>query len=254
MKLLLTVIAVCCVTIVQPLTRQVGGKDVSVRQYPFMAAIAYARQLIGNGAIITPKWILTSASAVYLSPPSEYNIVLGATDFYGHAKWFEVWNIFKHPEFVGWDNNIAMVLIRGHVQYSDTIQPIDIGMLWPETIEVTMLSYGRNEDDTTHLRGATYTLISDNIECVSLLKEYMAKEIIWQQHGFCLIPPPGTQQGQWFNDAGAPIVAHGKLYAVFAFTEHEGGVNEGSVAMRVASYLGFIQSVMFRNISGLINN
>uniref|UniRef100_A0A182WL51 Peptidase S1 domain-containing protein n=1 Tax=Anopheles minimus TaxID=112268 RepID=A0A182WL51_9DIPT len=198
---------ICCTTTIRAQTRQIGGKDVSIQQYPFVAAIAYARQPIGNGAIIAPKWILTSASAVYYYPDNEYDVAVGATDFYGNAKWFKVWQIYKHTEFVGWDDNIAMVLIRGVIQYSDTVQPIDISTSFPDTIEVTMLSYGRNEDGTTHLRAATYTLISDNTDCISLLKADVAKEVIWKQNGFCMIPPPGTEQGQWFDDAGAPMVA-----------------------------------------------
>uniref|UniRef100_A0A182M0K1 Peptidase S1 domain-containing protein n=1 Tax=Anopheles culicifacies TaxID=139723 RepID=A0A182M0K1_9DIPT len=246
MKLCLIVASLCCFTIVRAQIRQVGAKDVSVQQYPFIAVISYARQLIGNGALIAPKWILTSASAVYSYPDSEYNVALGASDFYGSGKWYKVGQIFRHPEFVGWDYNIAMVLIRGKVQYTDTIQPIAIGTSFPETIEVTMLSYGQNEHNTTHLRGATYTLISDNTDCIRLLDEYMAKEMIWNRNGFCMIPPPGTIQGQWFNDAGAPMVAQGQLYAVFAFAEHEGGLNEGSVATRVASFHGWIQTIMSR--------
>ncbi|XP_035917487.1 chymotrypsin-1-like [Anopheles stephensi] len=246
MKLLLIVTCASFITFfARAQLRQVGGKDVSVRQYPFVAAIAYTRQLVGNGAIITPNWILTSASAVYHYPDSEYSIAVGTDDFHSPANWHEVSKIIRHPEFVGWDNNIAMVLVRDTVKYGDTVKPINIATNSPDTVEVTMLSYGKNEHSTTHLRAATYTLISDNVDCVGLLKESAAKEIIWRQHGFCLIPPPGTEQGQWYNDAGAPLVAHGELYAVFALAEHEGGLNEGSVAIRVASYLGWIQAVMF---------
>uniref|UniRef100_A0A182SWM1 Peptidase S1 domain-containing protein n=1 Tax=Anopheles maculatus TaxID=74869 RepID=A0A182SWM1_9DIPT len=173
MKLLLAVVSIVSfITIfAKAQTRQVGGKDVSARQYPFVAVIAFTRQLVGNGAIITPKWILTSASAVYHSPDSEYNIGLGTDDFHSKADWHEVLKVLRYPEFVGWDNNIAMVQLRGTIKYSDTVQPINIATTFPETVEVTMLSYGKNEHDTTHLRAATYTLISDNVDCVGLLKE-----------------------------------------------------------------------------------
>uniref|UniRef100_A0A182K3Q4 Peptidase S1 domain-containing protein n=1 Tax=Anopheles christyi TaxID=43041 RepID=A0A182K3Q4_9DIPT len=249
MKLFVLASFVCCFgRLAQAQLRQVGGKDVSVRQYPFVAAIAYERQLnIGNGAIITPSWIITSASAVSTLPDGSYDVALGTSDFYSVANWYQVQQIFRHPEFVGWDYNIALIQIRGRIVFSDTIQPITIGSSFPDAIEATMLSYGKNEHETTHLRSATYTLISDNVDCVRLLDEYRAKEVIWQQHGFCLIPPPGTEQGQWFNDAGAPLVTNGQLYAVFAFAEHEGGTNEGSVATRVASFAGWIQTTMFKN-------
>uniref|UniRef100_A0A182NJK4 Peptidase S1 domain-containing protein n=1 Tax=Anopheles dirus TaxID=7168 RepID=A0A182NJK4_9DIPT len=219
--------------------RQVGASDVSVRQYPFVAALTYTRQLAGNGAIIASRWVLTSASAVYATPDSEYDVAVGVDHLDARdGKWYQ---------FVGWDYNVALVLVRGDIQTGDTIQPIGLGTSVPETLEVKMVSYGKNNEGTTHLQEATYTLISDNVDCVGLLDEPVAKEVIWQKHGFCLIPPPGTEQGQWYNDAGAPMVASGELYALFAFSENEGGTNVGSVATRVSSFAGWIESTMANN-------
>uniref|UniRef100_A0A182QD79 Peptidase S1 domain-containing protein n=1 Tax=Anopheles farauti TaxID=69004 RepID=A0A182QD79_9DIPT len=228
--------------------RQVGATDVSVRQYPFMAALTYIRQLVGNGAIIAPRWILTSASAVYATPDSEYDVAVGVDDLDDrNGRWYQVQRIFRHPEFVGWDDNIALVLVRANIESTDTIQPITLGPAVPDTIEVKMLSYGKNNQDTTHLQEATYTLISDNVDCLRLLDESAAKDVILQKHGFCLIPPPGTEQGQWYNDAGAPMVADGMLYALFAFSENEGGLNVGAVATRITSFVGWIESIMANN-------
>ncbi|XP_041773533.1 trypsin-1-like [Anopheles merus] len=239
----------CLAALAKGQRRQIGGTDVSIVQYPFVVGILLQRTIIiGNGAILAPSWVLTSASAVFNTPDSEYSIATGSEDLFTPAAQYQVQRIFRHPEFVGWDYNVALVKVSGKIVFGDTVQPIAIATTEPETVnDATMLSYGKNEDGTAHLRSATYTLISDNDDCVRLLQEYQAKEVIWQHHGFCLIPPPGTQQGQWFNDAGAPLVADGQLYAVFAFAENEGGTNEGSVATRLTSFAGWIQSIMFSN-------
>uniref|UniRef100_A0A182K3Q5 Peptidase S1 domain-containing protein n=1 Tax=Anopheles christyi TaxID=43041 RepID=A0A182K3Q5_9DIPT len=240
---LLFVIAIQHSGPVQAQTRQIGGKDASIQQYPFMAAIAFARRLVGNGAIIAPRWILTSASAVYAPQDALFDVQVGADTFMGTGDWYEVLAIHKHPEFIGWDYNIALIHLKGPIQYSDTVKPIDLADTVVDQLEVTMLSYGNNEDSTQHLREATYTL-STNDECVSFLTDGLAQSMVIEQRGFCVRPVPGTEQGQWFNDAGAPIVASGKLYGLFAFSEDEGGVNEGSVGTRVTSFLDWIHSKM----------
>uniref|UniRef100_A0A182PPE6 Peptidase S1 domain-containing protein n=1 Tax=Anopheles epiroticus TaxID=199890 RepID=A0A182PPE6_9DIPT len=220
--------------------------DANIQEYPFVAAIAYAKQLKGNGAILSRDWILTSGGAVALLPDGEYDVLAGSNDFNKPAQWIRVWRILRHPEYVGWDYDIALVQAHGGIEFSQTVQPININPTFPETVDVTMLSYGANEHGTATLRKAPYTLISDNIDCIRLLREYKSKQIIWQRHGFCLIPPPGTERAQWSNDTGAPLVVGDQLFALFAYAEYEGVINGGSVAIRVTSFTDWIEKVIAR--------
>ncbi|XP_053674467.1 trypsin-like [Anopheles nili] len=227
--------------------RQIGGKDVTVQEFPFVVAITYERELCGHGAILDRRWILSSASSFYNQPYSEYNVAVATDDIEGDASWHEVDNVFLHPEWVGWDYNIALVKLKDEVTYSGTVQPINI----PNDdsnipLDVTMLSYGKNEDGTSHLRGATYTLKTDE-SCLSLLSNSASKDVITEGHGFCLIPPEGSEQGQYFSDAGAPVVKGDELYGVFAFSEDKGGVNKASVATRVRFFADWIQSSIANN-------
>ncbi|XP_035917172.1 chymotrypsin-1-like [Anopheles stephensi] len=240
-SVLFSLTCIACTVLAQ--RRQIGGRDTSIRQYPFMAAVAFARQLVGNGAIIAPRWILTSASAVYAPQDALFDVQVGADSFMGSGSWYEVLQIYRHPEFVGWDYNIALIHLKGPIKYSDTVQPIGLATTDTDYIDATMLSYGINEQETQHLREAAYTLSADD-ECVAFLTDWLAKEMITQHRGYCVRPFRGAQQGQWFNDAGAPVVANNLLYGVFAFAEDEGGINEGSVATRVISFADWIQRTM----------
>uniref|UniRef100_A0A182S7I9 Peptidase S1 domain-containing protein n=1 Tax=Anopheles maculatus TaxID=74869 RepID=A0A182S7I9_9DIPT len=234
---------ICLFCSVTAQNRQIGGTDVSIGQYPFMAAIAFARKLVGNGAIIMQRWILTSASAVYAPQDALFDVQVGADTFMGSGSWYEVLSIYRHPEFVGWDYNIALIHLKGPITYSDTVQPIALTTTDTDYIDVTMISYGINEQDTQHLRKAEYTLSADD-ECVAFLTDSLAKEMVTQHRGYCVRSFRGLQQGQWFNDAGAPLVANSLLYGLFAFAEDEGGINEGSVAVRVINFADWIHSTM----------
>uniref|UniRef100_A0A182PPE5 Peptidase S1 domain-containing protein n=1 Tax=Anopheles epiroticus TaxID=199890 RepID=A0A182PPE5_9DIPT len=226
--------------------RQIGGRDVPILEYPFMAAIAFQKQLAGNGAIIGPRWVITSASAVFAPTDSLFDVQVGADSFSGPGSWYEVRAIFKHPEFIGWDHNIALIHLKGPIKYSDTVQPIELADVFIEQFQVTMLSYGINENDSRHLREALYDASSNN-ECVQFLTDGLAKQMVMDQRGFCVRALPGTQQGQWYNDAGAPIVAYGKLHGVFAFAETEGGINQGAVGTRIYAFLDWIRATMAKH-------
>uniref|UniRef100_A0A182UXN0 Peptidase S1 domain-containing protein n=1 Tax=Anopheles merus TaxID=30066 RepID=A0A182UXN0_ANOME len=197
---------------------QIGGKDTGICLYPYMAAIEFAQKLVGNGAIVAQRYILTSASAVAKPHDSLYKVQLGADAFKGPGDLYEVHTIYKHPQYIGWDYNIALVHLKERIRYSDSVQPC----CWFRTAPMSTKG-------TMHLRDAIYTTSTD-AECVDSLTKGLSKEIIIQEHGFCVRSPPGAEQGQWADDAGAPIVADGKLYGVFAFSEQEGKTNVGSIA------------------------
>uniref|UniRef100_A0A182K3Q6 Peptidase S1 domain-containing protein n=1 Tax=Anopheles christyi TaxID=43041 RepID=A0A182K3Q6_9DIPT len=240
---LLFVTTVQCLGSAEAKRLEIGGKDTGILLYPFMAAIELAKKLIGNGAIIAQRYVLTSASAVLEPHYSLYKVQVGADTFQGTGDWYEVLTIYKHPEFIGWDYNIALIHLKDRIAFGDTVQSIPIADTFTNNLEVLMLSYGTNEDNTMHLREAICT-ISTGEDCVKFLTGGLSKDIVLQGHGFCVHGTPGTEQGQWPTDAGAPIVAAGKLYGVFAFTEDEGRVNVGSVGTSVSSFLEWIYETM----------
>ncbi|XP_049300085.1 trypsin-7-like [Anopheles funestus] len=205
-----------------------------------MAAIAYANQHVGNGAIINSKWILTSASAVFFVEEALYYVKVGADSFTSPGFWYEVFHIYRHPEFVGWDYNIALIQLKDNVRYTETVKPIALPGDDPEFFTGKLLSYGQNEHGTRHLREADYTIVADD-RCVNFLTDSSARQMIIDKQGYCLF---GHDQGQFYSDAGAPVVANDQLYGLFAFAEHHGGVNDGSVATRVFKFTTWIQEKM----------
>ncbi|XP_052898492.1 trypsin-7-like [Anopheles moucheti] len=220
--------------------RHIGGRNVAIKDFPFMAAISYANTHVGNGAIIHKRFILTSASAVYFLEESLYYVQVGTNQFLDYGTYYEVNHIHKHPEFVGWDYNIALIHLKGSIKYTDMVRPIALPDTDTATVTAQMLSFGLNEHGTHSLREADYRLTSDR-ECISSLTDWLAKRMISDLQGYCVFPIPGQEQGQFFSDAGAPLIVNGQLFGLFAFAEHHGGVNDGSVATRVFRFTTWIQ-------------
>ncbi|XP_053666187.1 chymotrypsin-1-like [Anopheles marshallii] len=248
MKVSLVFLSLVCIYYsrsAQAQLRHIGGKDVSINTYPFMAAISYAYNHVGNGAIIDTRWILTSASAVYFLEESLYYVQVGTSQFLDNGYWYEVNHIHKHPEFIGWDYNIALIHLKGNIKYNNMVQPINLPVTDADAVKAQMLSFGLNEHATHRLREADYMLTADDA-CVNFLGYYLAKDMIKDKQGYCVFPIPGAQQGQFYSDAGAPLIADGQLFGLFAFAEHEGGINQGSVATRVFKFTSWIQEKIIK--------
>uniref|UniRef100_A0A182QN61 Peptidase S1 domain-containing protein n=1 Tax=Anopheles farauti TaxID=69004 RepID=A0A182QN61_9DIPT len=223
--------------------RLVGGTDADIYKYSFVVGITFQRELFGNGAILSKRWVLTAASTFYQTPHSAYHVIAGAEDYFGEAKWFQVERAILHPEWTGWTHNIALVLISGSFSYTSRVQPINLASSNPDTLQAQMLSFGINEHGTRRLREATFFLTSDQ-NCVNQLTDFFAKQFVEQRQAYCLLPGPGPAKGQWYNDVGAPLVAGNELYAVFAFNENGGGGNQGAVATRVGFFRNWIESAI----------
>ncbi|XP_041769694.1 trypsin-7-like [Anopheles merus] len=219
---------------------QSGVAEASIYQYQFVVAITYARQLHGNGVILSKRWILSSASTFYRYSFTEYTVAVGAEDYQNEATWYEVEHGYKHPKYIGSDYNIAVVLIRGSIEYSSRVQPIHLPASNPDGVAAaTMLSFGGSDERQAHLRQVKLVLTTDQ-SCIDQQADFRAKQYIWDGVGYCALPEPDrTTNDLWHTATGAPIVADRVLYAVFA--KHEAGDHRGQeVATRIWHFKDWI--------------
>ncbi|XP_053674469.1 trypsin-7-like [Anopheles nili] len=226
--------------------RQVGGEPVVIRDYPFVAAIGYLQEYCGNGAIIQRRWILSTASTFYKQPYWQYDVAVATDDYRDDHKWYEVDKVYTPSDWVGWDHNIALVKLKEDLVYSVVVQPINMADEdWIRPLDVTMLSFGTNEDFTSHLRVATYTLTTDE-SCLDWIDEASRKESIYLGHAYCLIPPDFTSRAVYYNDVGAPVVKDNKLYGLLAYTKHDGAPSDVAIVTRVPFFKSWVESNMIR--------
>uniref|UniRef100_A0A182JD46 Uncharacterized protein n=1 Tax=Anopheles atroparvus TaxID=41427 RepID=A0A182JD46_ANOAO len=201
-------LAVACVlpSTVHGELRMYEANEASITQYPFMAIVAHSRQLVGNGVIIAPQWVLTSSSALLHPYESEYCAVIGGNTL-STGKWYDLKRVYKHPEWIGYEYNVALLHLRKKIQYGANAQPIPVAYSNPPRIDVKVLSFGRNEQGATRLQESDYILASDQ-SCVNSLVERFSKVTVVNGHGYCIWSPPGTNKLFWENDVGAPAIAN----------------------------------------------
>ncbi|XP_058065894.1 trypsin-1-like [Anopheles bellator] len=230
---------------VQAQDRMVGASDTTVEEYPFMAAITFHRELVGNGAIINMKWILTAAITIIGTPVSAFDVRVGSSDYKNNPKVYQVKRNYPHPEWVGYDYNIGLVLLAKELDCSPTVQPIRLTTEDPESIQLTMVSYGQNEAGTSHLQKANFDM-TRSASCYNKLEDFLSKEVVETGTGYCMSSPDITKKGHYYTDLGAPAITKNKLYALFSFSEHSGGITEVAVATRVFPYIDFISQTTNR--------
>uniref|UniRef100_A0AAG5D248 Peptidase S1 domain-containing protein n=1 Tax=Anopheles atroparvus TaxID=41427 RepID=A0AAG5D248_ANOAO len=247
MQLTIVFLLACCHFFGPALSqkRQYGGYDVNIRQYPFVVAISLGGQTTGSGAIIAPRWILSSASAFLVPYHDSYKVNVGA-DAVGGGQWYQGQMVYQHPEWEGFQDNIALLKTNRKIKFGPTAQPIKLFESNPDGIDnALMLSYGENEQGTRHLRAATYSLTSGP-GCLASLPNNDGDEVIKRNQGYCQNAPDGTK-GQWYDDTGAPIVINDspRLVAIHAFrVDNDTHYNKVSIAMRVSIYKDFIVNTM----------
>uniref|UniRef100_A0AAG5D3Y0 Peptidase S1 domain-containing protein n=1 Tax=Anopheles atroparvus TaxID=41427 RepID=A0AAG5D3Y0_ANOAO len=226
--------------------RHFGGDDVTVDKFPFVVAISFVSELVGNGAIIAPRWILSSASAFQVTPHSEY-IAHAGGDVYKDGERYPSEAVYEHPEWNGYVANIALMKLKWKLKFGAKVKPIKLFQQDLDRVDdVFMISYGKNALGTKHLQGAPYFLTSD-AACLASLNTDYAKAILQEGHGYCVNDIGGNgARGQWHDDTGAPMVKDDRLVALWILRDDEVIThhNNVSLATRVFFFGGWIESTM----------
>ncbi|KFB48298.1 AGAP005791-PA-like protein [Anopheles sinensis] len=231
--LLLTIVCVFPAVVLSQL-RILGGYDASRSRYPFVAIIAHSRTVVGNGAILAPKWVVTSGSALYMPSETEYCAVIGGDSLSTSNNWHEAERVWKHPDWIGWHNNVGLLQLKKPIVYGPTVKPIKLASTNPDRLLAEVVSYGQNDRGTSQLQMGLFLLSSDS-ECINSLKEYLSRDIIRIGHGYCVSPTNDRKYVLWWNDAGAPAIADDLLYGVFAIGDYYDDAPTDYVATRLGS-------------------
>uniref|UniRef100_A0A182PPE7 Peptidase S1 domain-containing protein n=1 Tax=Anopheles epiroticus TaxID=199890 RepID=A0A182PPE7_9DIPT len=215
------------------------GADGSIYNFQFVVAITYAGEMFRNGVIVTKRWILTSAIPAEPYTFADYSVVVGAEDFYNEGTWHAVQGVYKHPHYIGVDYNLALVLIRGSIEYTARVQPIHLPTSDLASLEARMVSFDHSkENGRPHLREA-YCLLTSDDSCISHQADELAKRDISDGLGYCVLPGSDLAVGH-YNASGAPIVADRVIYAVFV--EPIEGRHGVAVATRIWRFKDWIQT------------
>ncbi|KFB48297.1 AGAP005792-PA-like protein [Anopheles sinensis] len=193
--------------------RMYGGEVATRKDYPYMAIVAHARDVVGNGVIISFKWVLTTSTVLNQYQPTEFCAVIGG-DTLSSSSWYDVKRIWKHPEWIGDFYNIGLLQLLRAIKYTPTVQPISIATDSPPSLEGTMISFGENESGSTRMQQAPVTLYSDDT-CLNSLRSELNRMIVRKGHAYCIAARNGKELRFESDDNGGAIVANNLLYSLF---------------------------------------
>ncbi|XP_011503308.1 PREDICTED: chymotrypsin-2-like [Ceratosolen solmsi marchali] len=233
------------------LSRIVGGKGVTRVEYPYQAVLRRITDnwLIGGGAIISHKHILTAAHCVDNKFISHANIKINAGETnYTHKFTSEYIprRIFIHPKYSGHLNNrqtpnndIAVIQVHGNIAFNRfqnsipltdrNIQNGDMGIIsgWG-TITHPVINYA------SILQKASMTIINP----ISCQKEF---PINIYHDQFCAFNSSGV--GPCIGDGGSPLVINYRVFGIFSMS-YLCAAGVPDVYTNVFSHINFIKTVI----------
>ncbi|XP_022130541.2 chymotrypsin-2-like [Pieris rapae] len=213
----------------------VSAREAKEGEVPYQASIRTENGHICSGAILDKKWILTSARCLMRIRRREVPyVVVGTNDVTAPGTSFPVETIHKHPNYISYKHDIALVKVNGTIKFNDKIQPVQL----PERNtkpEVTMLYSGWKGPSDSY---RTNKLLMRNVtsipsaECQKQLGPHLERDQI------CTLDNDAYRKGQdFFDDKGGPIVEGSKLAAIASVPRRK---NVASVHIRVYEVLPWI--------------
>jgi len=110
-------------------SRIVRGNATTPGAYPWAVGIQFLDKLYCGGSLISSHFIITAAHCVKGINPDRIRLILGDHDRRhdeAHQQLKLIEKVFIHPHFVKktFNNDIALIKIKGEVDFSDFIRPV----------------------------------------------------------------------------------------------------------------------------------
>jgi len=110
-------------------SRIVRGNDTTPGAYPWAVGIQFLDKLYCGGSLISSHFIITAAHCVKGINPDRIRLILGDHDRRrdeAHQELRLIEKVFIHPNFVKktFNNDIALLKMKGEVDFSDFIRPV----------------------------------------------------------------------------------------------------------------------------------
>ncbi|CRL05072.1 CLUMA_CG018143, isoform A [Clunio marinus] len=230
-------------------TKIVGGKEVEIKNAPFIVALMSNGRHLCGGSIISKNFILTAAHCTISSKPKELTIQSGSSHK-GNGDINYVSHIYNHPQYkeINFDYDFALLKIFGKMFYNENRKAI---MLPDEDDETPAGEYARALgwgntmnplESSDYLRGVDLMIISYD-ECKEAYKVY-GLEV--EHNKVCAIHPDRVDgKDSCQGDSGGPLqrLSDGKLIGVVSFGLGCANVEYAGVYSRVSSVRPWIKSI-----------
>ncbi|XP_037041568.1 chymotrypsin-1-like [Bradysia coprophila] len=194
--------------------RIVGGDDAPERLAPFQCSIQLNGKHFCGCAIINANFVLTASHCVVGKSPEIATILVGTNNLSSGGTYYGVERLIPHEHFDTPDaaNDVALVKIRGSIQFNKHVKPIELDEEEvPDGAVVQLTGWGRMEvggGTPNQLQYANLTILGwDKCNKTNLAK----LELLHEGH-ICTVGVRGT--GVCGGDSGGPLSYRGKLVGI----------------------------------------
>ncbi|XP_077292113.1 trypsin-7-like [Arctopsyche grandis] len=186
--------------------RIVGGQNTTIDKHPHMLSMQYFSNHMCGASVLSKTWALTAAHCFGATDPlMDFLTVRAATSFHGQGGiQHKVKTIIRHEDYLGYDNDIALLELKDPLEFNNMIQPIKIPkqneFLKPGIIAVA-IGWGKTENDdylSAQLQEVYLFTISEEI-CMELYSDQFTRNMM------CAHYPLGGKDS-CTNDSGGPLV------------------------------------------------
>lgn len=214
----------------------VGGSEATPGRWPSVAAILFDGSLRNpwwcGGTLIGRRWVVTAAHCATSPDASRYRVGLGCHDITecmtAHA--VPVRNVIVHPEYRGWNNDIALLELAVDPGYpftrmADAFDMAEIPIGYP----AVALGWGRTEDSgplSEKLREVQLDVLGVGDVC----EENSSNTSVWPNE-ICIGRLDGSADTCQFDSGGPAFVRRGQEWALL-------GIISGGQACASAGYPG----------------
>ncbi|XP_039961785.1 serine protease Hayan-like [Bactrocera tryoni] len=252
-----------------------GGSPVAPGEYPHMAAIGYASinpqsspyEFRCGGALIDKRFVLTAAHCVNRPDSKPIIVRLGVTDFNNpdqmkNAVDVPIEALYPHMNYRNLEkyDDIAIIELKNDVEYSSLVFPVCLHTELadpPPTATLNVTGWGVTELKT---RRQSNVLLKASVKAISAencRKAYVRGGVLPSRGilptQICASDPNSISDACW-GDSGGPLnliidEAYRKMHVIGVVSAGDGCASvTPSLYTRVASYLDFIEDIVWKNL------
>ncbi|OXU29928.1 hypothetical protein TSAR_004391 [Trichomalopsis sarcophagae] len=218
MKVLVSLLLLCCAVAIHAAPRVVGGSDAPDGKYPYQVSLqAYGMHLCG-GSILNKRWILTAAHCLIYIEAESIEVHAGTNKLFGgNDHVYQADYITSHKEFSmkSLNHDIGLVRVNKDIVFNEKVQPISLPTHDVSKVDTPAILTGWG---STKLGGAApnnlQQLLLKVVSQESCGKVWNSEYPITESH-ICTLTQAG--EGACHGDSGGPLVADNVQVGIVSF-------------------------------------
>ncbi|KAJ8918091.1 hypothetical protein NQ315_011548 [Exocentrus adspersus] len=205
-------------------SRIIGGKEASITEYPYQAAVEINEKFKCGGSIIARRWILTDATCLWQGYASPVKVRIGTSFLLEGGQVINVQGFARHSYYNSYtgDNDIALLLLEEPIPLSESAQIVRLPDNGNATLDGrmgTLTAWGA----TTKLGSMSSVLRAVDVPVVNLdVCKETYNDSNWRvsDRMLCAGPWEGGK-GMGDGDGGGPFVVDSVLVGIASWSSRD---------------------------------